>query len=352
MAHEGGVSFRAAARGLMARNLRILSDLFPGYYDLVRAHEVADPLKPYRVRLDEARLLAGAKRQGAVLLISHSHGGGVARQVDAEMAQLRAAGLQPLLLTTQFPENPRKPPIPGQPYSAPARRGNFPISLSHCPTKCRACSRCCDTCAYAVSACTICWAIMKACAVWRRISPCRRTLSCMIIRASAHGLICLTGRTKPPPCAIAASPPRQAALPAAKSAMAGCRSTCPCRSCAPVPPLNSPPLNASSCLRPMRHGGCAGIFPTLQPEIHPWEDDTALPPLSPPRAETALRVAVIGGIGPAKGFDLLLDCAADAKPRHLPLDFIVIGGSADDDRLLAGRVFSSLARIAKAKRGS
>jgi GT2 family glycosyltransferase len=112
VAHEGGVSFRAAARGLMARNLRILNNLFPGYHEMVLAHGAADPLAPHRARLDEARLLSGAKRAGAVLLISHAHGGGVARQVAADMAQLRAQGRQPLLLTTQFPENPAKTPYP------------------------------------------------------------------------------------------------------------------------------------------------------------------------------------------------------------------------------------------------
>jgi glycosyltransferase involved in cell wall biosynthesis len=80
-------------------------------------------------------------------------------------------------------------------------------------------------------------------------------------------------------------------------------------------------------------------FPGLTPEIQPWENDAALPPLKPPRRQPRLRVAVIGGIGPAKGFDLLIDCANDAKTRNLPLDFLVIGGSADDEKLLEAGIF-------------
>jgi glycosyltransferase involved in cell wall biosynthesis len=51
---------------------------------------------------------------------------------------------------------------------------------------------------------------------------------------------------------------------------------------------------------------------------------------------------VIGGIGASKGFDLLIECARDAAARALALEFIVVGSSADDAKLLeTGRVFIS-----------
>ena len=47
-----------------------------------------------------------------------------------------------------------------------------------------------------------------------------------------------------------------------------------------------------------------------------------------------MRVCVIGAIGTEKGFDVLLACARDAAMRNLPLDFIVVGYTIDDARLL------------------
>lgn len=54
----------------------------------------------------------------------------------------------------------------------------------------------------------------------------------------------------------------------------------------------------------------------------------------------ALRIVVPGAIGPPKGYGLLLDCARDAAERDLPLLFLVLGYSMDDDALAdTGRVF-------------
>ena len=52
------------------------------------------------------------------------------------------------------------------------------------------------------------------------------------------------------------------------------------------------------------------------------------------------RVCVIGAIGIHKGYQVVLDCARDAAERRLPLEFVVVGHTIDDRRLLAtGRVF-------------
>jgi glycosyltransferase involved in cell wall biosynthesis len=51
-------------------------------------------------------------------------------------------------------------------------------------------------------------------------------------------------------------------------------------------------------------------------------------------------IAVVGAIGQAKGYDLLLACARDAAGRNLPLRFVVVGRTQDDARLLSTqRVF-------------
>jgi glycosyltransferase involved in cell wall biosynthesis len=51
-------------------------------------------------------------------------------------------------------------------------------------------------------------------------------------------------------------------------------------------------------------------------------------------------VCVVGAIGVHKGYDILLACARDAARRDLDLEFIVVGHTIDDARMLAtGRVF-------------
>ena len=69
----------------------------------------------------------------------------------------------------------------------------------------------------------------------------------------------------------------------------------------------------------------------------PWEDDSVPVTLARlrPRCGGRRRIAIIGGIGPSKGFDLLIACAEDASTRDLPLEFLVIGASADDREIAA-----------------
>jgi glycosyltransferase involved in cell wall biosynthesis len=58
-----------------------------------------------------------------------------------------------------------------------------------------------------------------------------------------------------------------------------------------------------------------------------------------PRAKK-VRVGLIGAIGGHKGYHVLLGCARDAAKRRLPLEFVVIGYTENDERLLkTGKVF-------------
>jgi len=74
--------------------------------------------------------------------------------------------------------------------------------------------------------------------------------------------------------------------------------------------------------------------------VQPHEDDAVLPALSPCATTGTGRICVVGAIGIHKGYEVLLDCARDAAERRLPLEFVVVGHTIDDRRLLAtGRVF-------------
>ncbi len=84
-------------------------------------------------------------------------------------------------------------------------------------------------------------------------------------------------------------------------------------------------------------------FSSLRPVTIPHEDDAAIPwtlPAWPARRPGHLLVCVAGAIGLHKGYNVLLACARDAARRDLALDFVVVGHSIDDARLLAtGRIF-------------
>jgi GT2 family glycosyltransferase/glycosyltransferase involved in cell wall biosynthesis len=56
-------------------------------------------------------------------------------------------------------------------------------------------------------------------------------------------------------------------------------------------------------------------------------------PIRRPASSAAARVAVIGAIGPNKGYDLLVACARDALKQGLPIEFNLFGFSEDDTPL-------------------
>lgn len=82
-------------------------------------------------------------------------------------------------------------------------------------------------------------------------------------------------------------------------------------------------------------------FPDLRTVVVPHGDDSALPATQiPSNPKSAVLVCVAGGIGLHKGYDILLGCARDAAERSLPLEFVVVGDTTDDDALHAtGKVF-------------
>ncbi len=88
-------------------------------------------------------------------------------------------------------------------------------------------------------------------------------------------------------------------------------------------------------------------FPALLPVTVPHEDDittirTGFFRNDRTRKQRGGRpgVCIVGAIGVHKGYEVLLACARDAERRDLDLDFVVVGHTIDDDRLMrTGRVF-------------
>ena len=340
VAHRGGVSFRAQARGLMARNLAILERLFPGYQALVAAHFAADPAAGARARLDEARLreaVSGARE--VVLMISHSHGGGVARQVRAEMARVRADKGAALLLATEFPADPERTPYPWRARLQAGEADDMP-GLSFALE----------------TAFDQLMALLRDLGVGRVVlhhtlghHPRVREIAGALgvaqeIVVHDYGAFCprVNLLSRPAPT----EPPRYCGEPAEAACVACCardkggvherlgvrRLRARTRAeFAAASRVSAPSRDAAR--RMMRH------FPGVTVEATPWEEDALPYELRRPPATGKRRVAVIGGIGPAKGFEVLRDCALDARARGLGLEFVVVGGSSDDERLIEAGVF-------------
>ena len=338
VAHIGGVSFRAASRALIQRNLARINQLYPGYDALIMEFTAADPLAPARAKLDAARLRAGGKRE-SVLLISHSHGGGVARRVAEEMAGLRAQGKRPLLLRTQFPGDPKTTPYPWPALLTGGEEIDTPNLAYTLPGETPALLR-----------------QLRALNVRRVVlhhtlghHPSVRTLASALavpqdIVVHDYASFCprVTLLNRPEP----SQPPRYCGEPNPAGCIACCtRDPEEIFEALPVPELLARSAHefaaAARVVVPCADVGkrLARHFPGLKPQIIPWEDDSAPMRLTPPAAGRR-RIMIIGGIGYSKGFDLLIACAQDAAARDLPLDFVIAGSSADDAALLAtGRIF-------------
>jgi GT2 family glycosyltransferase len=341
VAHLGRASFGAAGGALNLRNNRVLRRLYPGFEKLIDAHAAADPLAPARRRLDAARFGAGRCRS-AVLLISHHHGGGVARRIEVEMQEIRRSGRRPIVLSPAMQgETETHYPYPAAlTDGAAADYPNLRITLpGQAPELIR---------------------ILQAERVDHVVlhhglghHPSLRNIAAKLgcpLEIVIHDYASFCPRVhlmgvEQRYCGEPATPVCQACVDAAGDAtLEGlgverllARSRDEFGSARRV---IAPSADASR--RIARH------FPNVTPAVTPWEDD-ALPRRLRPPGGLQRRIAVIGGIGIAKGYNVLLECGQDAARRQLPLEFVLCGSSSDDEQLLqTGRVFVTGAYRAEA----
>ncbi len=345
VAHVGGQSFGTARVQLQARNLEVLERLHPGYRAAIMAWRAADTLAPARRALDLARWAERRPKRGkrgkpgAVVLVTHDSAGGVERAVRERCAELAAEGTGTIVLRPVVDlsgsAGPRQRYLPGLCLVGDGPDGGFPNLRFRLPED-----------------------FAELVALLRAERPGLLEVHHLLghhhdsildlaaalgvpyeVRVHDYAAICArinlvgVGRRYcgEPDVGVCANcvadvgneleeaiTPAELRLRSAAD-LAGARA------------VVAPSRDTAARLR--RH------FPATRPLVRPHETDAGLPPL---RAIPALprRVGVVGALGAAKGYDVLLACARDAAARNLQLSFTVVGHTEDDDRLLdTGRVF-------------
>ncbi|HUA77926.1 MAG TPA: glycosyltransferase, partial [Acetobacteraceae bacterium] len=331
--HFGGGSFGAAGDLLVRRNLGLLNRLYPEYDALISAHIEADPLFAYRRRLDAARFASGRAAAGAVILITHTRGGGVDAFVQSRAATLRAKGVRPILLRPWAGEGNERSALVGDDSGEALPNLRFAI-----PEEIEALVRLLRP--ERVQAVELHHLVGHDHAI---LELCRRlgvpydaylhdyaAFCGRIALVGPEGRYCGEPETRVCAACIADAGSEieeeiapEALLARSNGELLGARR------------VIAPTSDVAARLR--RH------FPDVAIAVEPWEDDTALPaPARRRRFGERLTVAVIGAISIAKGYDILLAAARDAAWRDLPLNFVLVGYSPDDKRLIeTGRVFAT-----------
>jgi GT2 family glycosyltransferase/glycosyltransferase involved in cell wall biosynthesis len=334
VAHVGGASFGAAAGALRARNRTILERLHPGYDRLVQDFAAADPLAPARRALDLARWRAARRRgQRAVILVTHEEGGGVERVIARSANAYRAAGRRPVVLRpSRLPNgSPAVTLDDGGAGSHPNLRFALPDELPLLLHLLKAERPEAADIHHLVGYDAAILALIERLGVPYDVHVHDYALFCpRIALVSGEKRYC--GEPELPVCEACVADAGSLLGDGASVVEVRARSA---RLLDGARRVLAP--SADAAVRINRR------FPAIEPDVLAPEDDMALAiaPAGPrPPASQPCRICVVGAIGVHKGYDVLLACARDAAARRLKLEFVVVGHTIDDARLLAtGRVF-------------
>jgi GT2 family glycosyltransferase/glycosyltransferase involved in cell wall biosynthesis len=321
--HSGGRSFGTRRAALIERAAHILVTRYPDYDRQWRQFVKANPLGPLRRQLDEARLTESNNRHA--LLVSHALGGGVDRFVGEREARLREQGIIPITMR-------------------PAESGN-------------------STCAMTVGLEGFAHLRYRIPGELKQLEKFLKALGPDHIEI--HHFLGQSPRMIPMLRSLGApydayihdyiwTCPRVTLIQDGR--YCGEPETAECEKCIRKYGTNIDETisvadlrtRSGAWLRAARHvyvpsqdtkARLLRYFPDLNLDRSPWEE-LAKPNPPPPPMEGVTRVALIGAINVPKGYRVLLACAQDAAKRNLPLEFVVIGYTEDDQPLIqTGKVF-------------
>ncbi len=331
VAHQGGTSFGDDSHNAIGRAGRLLNAIYPGYDRFIAAWIKENPLRRARRAVDMVRLAGKGGRR--VLMISADVVGGIARHLHDLAGALAEDGIETLVL------KPRPSPVEGERELALTvasnREGAFPNL------------------------------VYRGEGEWTEMIEDLRKLG--IESVHIHHLLGL-------PDAVAELPSllgcpldvtvhdyswicKRINLIDESGAYCGEPAVDACDTCVRIngatdrSPIGTRALRersarifaaARSVLVPSLDAKdrMSRYFPDIRFVARFHEKDALKPRRLPSRAVDEVRVAVVGAIGPHKGYDVLMECARDAARRSLPLAFRVIGYTRDDAALLrTGRVW-------------
>jgi GT2 family glycosyltransferase/glycosyltransferase involved in cell wall biosynthesis len=331
--HVGGASFGAAAAHLRSRNAAILERLHPGHDALIHDFIARDPLAGARRRIDLLRWRdAVGKAGGSVVLISHNDGGGVEQRVAASARDHRAAGRFPIVVR---PAQAHRGESAVVLQDGTDQRDGFPNLIYALPRELPALTRLLR--AARTELIEVHHFLDHGPAVYDLVT---RLGVPYDVHAHDYGWVCprlaLVGRDRycgePDLHDCEACVADNGHFLKEDITVAGLRR----RSAGFLGRARRVIVPSRDTAARLRR-----YFPDLPVAVVPHEDDAKLPPALPPTGLPGRkRVCVVGGIGLHKGYDVLLACARDAEHRGLDLEFVVVGNTIDDARMMAtGRVF-------------
>ena len=333
VAHRGAQSFGKASDALGARNQSILHRLYPGYVELIAAHLRSDPLAKARRRLDEVRWRAvrPASRE-AVLLITHGDGGGVQQRIAVSCAAHLQAEVRPIVMRpAMFGDGaPGAELGDGAADRFPNLRFALPSELS-------------------VLAKFLRGSGLREIELHHLLGhqPAVIELIAMLgvpydVHVHDYTLICprivLVGRERrycgePAVVACEACIADLGSVSGEAISVAALRQ----RSAKLLAGARRVVVPSEDAARRLRR-----YFPSVNIRTVSYSDDASLvgAPMQSRSDSGIARICIVGAIGVEKGYEILLACARDAVERDLKLEFIVVGHTIDDRRLLdTGRVF-------------
>ncbi|MFO0996669.1 MAG: glycosyltransferase [Alphaproteobacteria bacterium] len=322
--HAGGRSFGSRRQALMERNGRLLNARYPEYPALVQRFIAANPVAPFRRRLDEAMLKTGAGQY--VVLVSLALTGGVDRFVRERCATLRREGFTPILVqpTEEGPGSCVLTTRDGVPNDL---RYRIPEEIADIESLFRTLT-------------------IDHVEIHHFLDSDQRLIDAVIglghpvdVYVHDYGWIC-------PRLTMLGGRGRYCGEPELPS----------CEACIRIYGSNRTATPSVAFLRERSQRWlsqardvivpCQDVaermkryFPTLSPRIESWETELVRGVAEHP-GPGPIRIAVIGGIGVQKGYQVVLDCARDAAERDLPIEFVVFGHTEDDEALFeTGRAF-------------
>lgn len=322
--HLGATSFQDQRRERVERAMRVINERHPHYQTQVQSFLQADPMRPARERIDRERLRRASFERN-VLIISHLRGGGTEQHVREEIQRLEAAGYGVFRAVAD-----------------PRVHDRFDIVATH-------------------AARTSTLSAIRIAGDPQRLQRVAEDLAIAEVHVHhimdfgsrpAIGVLNLLNHLQRPWKVVVhhyfGICPR-VNLVDTKGIYCGEPGKRACQACLQANPteFGVPDIQtwradyhkllagAASVIVPDEDVAkrLRGYFPDIVFQIRPHDDVEPMPLLKRPRpGSRVLRVGVLGAISAIKGFEKLLDCATDARLRRLPLEFVVIGYTENDER--------------------